>query len=104
MSEEATIAQAEKIVSEIKRLFGASPLLSTEDEVAYYELMKAMVLSFWPADAFAKMLVNDLTAAEWRKNGMRRQQSRSIDSELRERCAVQAERRRLDLEKKERRA
>lgn len=93
-----TMQDAERLVAEVKSLFGRPALFNTEDEAAYDKLMAALALTVRPKNVLDLMQLNDMTYSEWRKNWLRHQQSLTIERGVHDYRAAQARRFRVETD------
>jgi hypothetical protein len=92
------------VTAEIKALFGESALLSTEKSETYDAILSGLVASLKPWDVMSKLLVRLMVDAMTENFRYGRHKGLAVESKYRQRIEHQAQRAKLELQKKENRA
>jgi hypothetical protein len=90
----------ESVLQDMKALF-PTPLLRSEDRSAYYQIMEELVKARKPQDFIEKMLVKDMTNAEWYGNRYCRHKALTIEHKLGQLLEFQNERERQDAKRRQ---
>jgi hypothetical protein len=88
-------AQVESIIAELEKLFGPSPVLSTEKIGSYYGITSCFLRDLGPRDFLEKMFVRNLTDFTWEAIRYTRYKTVGIDSRFRQRAAFELRREKL---------
>lgn len=95
---------ANAVATEIKTLFGEPALLSTEKMETYDAILSGLVASLKPWDVMSKLFVRLMVDALTENSRYGRHKTLAIESKYRQRIELQAQRAKLELQKKEQRA
>jgi hypothetical protein len=88
-------------LSKLKALFGPPPVLSSESEERYYDIMSRMMTCLSPRDFTEHLLVKDIVDATWEMMRLARHKTLAIERKLRIQIAFQARRRESQKEQRE---
>jgi cysteinyl-tRNA synthetase len=92
MSQELQTESTAPDLTELKKLFGPPPVLSTESEETYYSIMAAFVKCFAPGDFMVQMFMKDLTDSTWDAMRYTRHKTLAMERQYRQRLEYQAKR------------
>ena len=101
MTEKLSETSLATTVQELKDLFGAPPVLSTESMAAYEQISTQMVQCIRPRDCLEKMCVRHIVDATWDAVRTTRHKTLAIERKYRQRLEFQAARIVLAAKKRE---
>jgi cysteinyl-tRNA synthetase len=101
MSQEIETESATTNLAELKKLFGAPPVLASESTDAYYAIMDAFAKCFKPEDFMTQMFMKDLTDSTWDAMRYTRHKTLTMERKYRQRLEHQVERFKQEAQRKE---
>ena len=84
MAQEIQKASLASDFTELKELFGPSPVLSSEDSKAYDTMLKRILKSLEPRDFIEEMFGKDLTDATWELKRYSRHKALVVERQIHE--------------------
>lgn len=100
MSQELQTKSTTTDLTELKKLFGPPPVLSTESTDTYYAIMAAFVKCFEPEDFMVRMFMKDLTDSTWDAMRYTRHKTLTMERKYRQGLEYQAARAKEAAERK----
>jgi hypothetical protein len=91
-------------MAKLKELFGRPPVLSTECELAYYEIMERLFACLGPSDFLMQDFVREIADCIWERIRYTRHKSLAIERRFQARRETEAKRAKQLAERKEVRA
>src|SRR5262245_1359966 len=101
MSSEVEGREIKPSLAELKSLFGAPPVLSSESEDHYYEIMIRMMSCLSAKDVMEMSLVKGIVDATWEIIRLGRHKTLAIERKFRRRVAYQSRRKQQQEELKQ---
>jgi hypothetical protein len=86
-------------IGKVRELFGPPPVLSTESERAYNEILSQFVESFAPQDVLELSLVRHLTDSTWEIIRYTRHKTLGIEARFRQHLLAEAQRKKLQAQR-----